>query len=64
MNRFRKILRASLPATARAAAAGLLSYGLVRLEPTGTQLLLMTASAALGYLSAPGLYRLFRRRQA
>jgi hypothetical protein len=64
MNRFRKILRASLPATARAAGAGLLSYGLILWEPTGTQLLVMTASIALGYLSAPGLHWLFRRRQA
>ena len=64
MNRFRKILRASLPATARAAAAGLLSYGLVRLEPISTTLVVTTAGAALGYLSAPGLRWIFRRRQA
>jgi hypothetical protein len=64
MNRFRKILRAGLGSAPRAAVAGLLSYGLVRTETTLTSVLVMTAGAALGYLSVPALRWAFRRHQA
>ena len=50
MNRFRKILRACLIPALRALAAAGMSYWLIWLDPTDTQLLLLVALAVVGWL--------------